>query len=62
MYEAGQLNPLCTLELLNHALLLLREERGRVAGHEPLAQLRLRGLPTHSGQVAHVLEELKGLR
>ena len=62
MYEAGQLNPLSALELLNHALLLLREERGVVAGPAPLALLRLQELQTKSGQVGRVLEELKVLR
>ena len=62
MYEAGRLNPLSALELLHHALLLLREERGRVAGPAPLNQLRLQELQTRSGQVGRVQEELKALR
>lgn len=32
VYEAGQLNLQSMLELLNHALQMLREERRRVAG------------------------------
>uniref|UniRef100_A0A3P9Q4I9 HAUS augmin like complex subunit 6 n=1 Tax=Poecilia reticulata TaxID=8081 RepID=A0A3P9Q4I9_POERE len=43
VYEAGQLNLLCVMELLNHALQLLKEERSRVcpAAEPPHAVRRL---------------------
>ncbi|CAL8327531.1 unnamed protein product [Lota lota] len=62
VYEEGQLNPLCVLELMNHALHLLQEERGRVAGDGPLAHLSPQELQAKSAQAARVLEELKALR
>ncbi|CAL8241787.1 unnamed protein product [Merluccius merluccius] len=62
VYEAGQLNLLSMLELMTHALHLLKDERSQVAGHAPLAHLRPQELQTKSGQAARVLEDLKVLR
>ncbi|XP_076581223.1 HAUS augmin-like complex subunit 6 [Chaetodon auriga] len=57
VYEAGQLNLLCVLELMNHALELLKEERCRVS-HAPKPQLSPRHLQEKCLQMARVLQNL----
>ncbi|XP_054906931.1 HAUS augmin-like complex subunit 6 isoform X2 [Poeciliopsis prolifica] len=61
VYEAGQLNLLCVMELLNHALQLLKEERSRVSpGTEPPpAACRLQ---EHLHQMTRVLQDLHLIR
>ncbi|XP_078147931.1 HAUS augmin-like complex subunit 6 [Centroberyx gerrardi] len=61
MYEAGQLNLLCVMELMNHALQLLKEERSRVS-HAPAPQLHPQHLQEKRLQVARVLESLQLIR
>ncbi|KAM7366168.1 hypothetical protein PAMP_015633 [Pampus punctatissimus] len=61
VYEAGQLNLLCVLELVNHALQLLREERCRVSD-APKAQLVPEHLQDKSLQMARVLQDLNLIR
>ncbi|XP_041821248.1 HAUS augmin-like complex subunit 6 isoform X2 [Chelmon rostratus] len=57
VYEAGQLNLLCVLELMNHALQLLKEERCRVS-HAPKPQLSPQHLQEKCQQMARVLQNL----
>uniref|UniRef100_A0A3B5L7F1 HAUS augmin-like complex subunit 6 N-terminal domain-containing protein n=1 Tax=Xiphophorus couchianus TaxID=32473 RepID=A0A3B5L7F1_9TELE len=61
VYEAGQLNLLCVMELLNHALQLLKEERSRVspAAEPPPAARRLQ---EHFHQMSRVLQDLHLIR
>ncbi|XP_008434092.1 HAUS augmin-like complex subunit 6 isoform X2 [Poecilia reticulata] len=61
VYEAGQLNLLCVMELLNHALQLLKEERSRVcpAAEPPHA---VRRLQEHFHQMSRVLQDLHLIR
>ncbi|XP_030287242.1 HAUS augmin-like complex subunit 6 isoform X2 [Sparus aurata] len=61
VYEAGQLNALCVLELMNHALQLLREERCRVA-HAPKPQLSPKHLQEKCQQMARTLQNLHLIR
>ncbi|XP_059210309.1 HAUS augmin-like complex subunit 6 [Centropristis striata] len=61
VYEAGQLNLLCVLELMNHALQLLREERGLVS-HAPKPQLSPQHLQEKCQQMAHALQNLHLIR
>ncbi|KAI3376501.1 hypothetical protein L3Q82_016953 [Scortum barcoo] len=61
VYEAGQLNLLCVLELTNHALQLLREERLRVA-HAPKPQLSPQHLQEKCQQMARVMQDLHLVR
>lgn len=61
VYEAGQLNVLCVLELMNHALQLLSENRRRVA-HAPRPQLSPEQLQERCQQMTHVLQDLHLLR
>uniref|UniRef100_A0A8C4HZ55 HAUS augmin-like complex subunit 6 N-terminal domain-containing protein n=1 Tax=Dicentrarchus labrax TaxID=13489 RepID=A0A8C4HZ55_DICLA len=61
VYEAGQLNLLCVLELMNHALQLLREECCRVA-HAPKPQLSPEHLQEKCQQMARVLQNLHLIR
>lgn len=56
-YEAGQLNLLWPLELMNHSLRLLKEEAHRGSPRLSLTQLR-----QIQQQVALQLQELKLLR
>ncbi|KAM4713796.1 HAUS augmin-like complex subunit 6 isoform 2-T2 [Anableps anableps] len=61
VYEAGQLNLLCVMELLNHALQLLKEERCRVspdAEPQPAAQ----HLQEKCQQMSRVLQDLHIIR
>uniref|UniRef100_A0A7N8XPV9 HAUS augmin-like complex, subunit 6 n=1 Tax=Mastacembelus armatus TaxID=205130 RepID=A0A7N8XPV9_9TELE len=61
LYEAGQLNILCVLELMNHALQLLRDERCRVPD-APKAQLSPQDLQDKCQQMSRVLQDLHLLR
>ncbi|XP_068444016.1 HAUS augmin-like complex subunit 6 [Clinocottus analis] len=61
VYEAGQLNLLCVLELMNHALQLLREERCRVS-HAPKPQLSPPQLQEKCQQMARALQSLHLIR
>ncbi|XP_073330611.1 HAUS augmin-like complex subunit 6 [Pagrus major] len=61
VYEAGQLNVLCVLELMNHALQLLREERCRVA-HAPKPQLSPKHLQEKCQQMARTLQNIHLIR
>uniref|UniRef100_A0A4W5NRH3 HAUS augmin-like complex, subunit 6 n=1 Tax=Hucho hucho TaxID=62062 RepID=A0A4W5NRH3_9TELE len=62
VYEAGQLNLLSMLELLQQALGLLGEERVKMAGHTPIAQLHPLFLQERNLQMAHALEDLRLMR
>ncbi|XP_029615840.1 HAUS augmin-like complex subunit 6 isoform X2 [Salmo trutta] len=62
VYEAGQLNILRMLELLHQALVLLGEERTRVAGHTPIAQLHALHLQERNLQMACAMEDLRVMR
>lgn len=62
VYEAGQLNILRMLELLHQALVLLWEERTRVAGHTPIAQLHPLHLQERNLQMARAMEDLRVMR
>ncbi|XP_064796690.1 HAUS augmin-like complex subunit 6 [Oncorhynchus masou masou] len=62
VYEAGQLNILRMLELLHQALVLLEEERTRVAGHTPIAQLHPLHLQERNLQMARAMEDLRVMR
>uniref|UniRef100_A0A672ZQW1 HAUS augmin-like complex subunit 6 N-terminal domain-containing protein n=1 Tax=Sphaeramia orbicularis TaxID=375764 RepID=A0A672ZQW1_9TELE len=57
VYESGQLNLLCVLELTNHALQLLKEERSRVS-HLPHLQLNPQHLQEKCQQMNRVLQDL----
>ncbi|XP_068569584.1 LOW QUALITY PROTEIN: HAUS augmin-like complex subunit 6 [Cebidichthys violaceus] len=61
VYEAGQLNLLCVLELMNHALQLLREECGRVS-HAPKPELSPQQLQEKCQQMARALQNLHLIR
>ncbi|XP_040886661.1 HAUS augmin-like complex subunit 6 isoform X2 [Toxotes jaculatrix] len=61
VYEAGQLNLLCVLELMNHALQILREERCRVS-HAPKLQLSAQHLQEKCQQMARALQDLHLIR
>lgn len=61
VYEAGQLNLLCVMELMNHALQLLREERCRVS-HASKPQLSPKQLQEKCQQMARVLQNLHLIR
>ncbi|KAM8898380.1 HAUS augmin-like complex subunit 6 [Spinachia spinachia] len=61
VYEGGQLNLLCVLELMNHALQLLREERLRVA-HAPKPEIRPQQLQERCQQMARALQDLQLIR
>ncbi|XP_037613843.1 HAUS augmin-like complex subunit 6 isoform X1 [Sebastes umbrosus] len=61
VYEAGQLNLLCVLELMNHALQLLREECCRVS-HAPKPQLSPQQLQEKCQQMARALQNLHLIR
>ncbi|XP_039997371.1 HAUS augmin-like complex subunit 6 isoform X2 [Xiphias gladius] len=61
VYEAGQLNLLCVLELTNHALQILKEERCRVS-HVPKPQLSPQHLQEKCQQMARVLQDLHLIR
>ncbi|XP_044039634.1 HAUS augmin-like complex subunit 6 [Siniperca chuatsi] len=61
VYEAGQLNLLCVLELTNHALQLLKEERCHVS-HAPKPQLSPQHLQEKCQQMARVLQDLHLIR
>lgn len=61
VYEAGQLNLLCVLELMNHALQLLREERRRVSD-APKPRLNPAHLQEKRQQMARVLQNLHLIR
>lgn len=62
VYEAGQLNLLSMLELLHQALGLLGEERVKMAGHTPIAQLHPLLLQERNLQMARALEDLRLMR
>ncbi|XP_056156133.1 HAUS augmin-like complex subunit 6 [Lampris incognitus] len=62
MYEAGNLNLLCVLELMNHALQLLREERTQVGTHTPQSQLSSQQLQEKSQRMSHTLASLRLMR
>ncbi|XP_054457348.1 HAUS augmin-like complex subunit 6 [Anoplopoma fimbria] len=61
VYESGQLNLLCTVELMNHALQLLREERSQVS-HAPKPQLNPQQLQEKCQQMARALQNLHLIR
>ncbi|XP_078132331.1 HAUS augmin-like complex subunit 6 isoform X2 [Sander vitreus] len=61
VYEAGQLNILCVLELTKHALQLLREERCRIS-HAPKPQLSPQHLQEKCQQMARALQNLQLVR
>ncbi|XP_034712357.1 HAUS augmin-like complex subunit 6 isoform X1 [Etheostoma cragini] len=61
VYEAGQLNVLCVLELTKHALQLLREERCRVS-HAPKPRLSPQHLQDKCQQMARALQNLHLIR
>ncbi|XP_034413296.1 HAUS augmin-like complex subunit 6 isoform X2 [Cyclopterus lumpus] len=61
VYEAGQLNLLCVLELMNHALQLLMEARCRVS-HAPMPQLSPPQLQEKCQQMARALQNLHLIR
>ncbi|KAK2863232.1 hypothetical protein Q5P01_002765 [Channa striata] len=61
VYEAGQLNLLCVLELTNQALQLLKDERCLVS-HVPKPQLSPHDLQDKSQQMARVLQDLGLIR
>ncbi|XP_068164033.1 HAUS augmin-like complex subunit 6 [Antennarius striatus] len=61
VYEGGQLNILCVLELTNHALHLLREERRRVAYTRP-PQLSPRLLQEKRQQMSRALQSVHFIR
>ncbi|KAF1380535.1 hypothetical protein PFLUV_G00164860 [Perca fluviatilis] len=61
VYEAGQLNILCVLELTKHALQLLREERRQVS-HAPKPQLSPQHLQEKCQQMGRALQNLQLLR
>ncbi|XP_020359879.1 HAUS augmin-like complex subunit 6 [Oncorhynchus kisutch] len=62
VYEADQLNLLSMLELLHQALGLLVEERVKMAGHTPIAQLHPLLLQETNLQMARALEDLRLMR
>ncbi|KAM9400893.1 HAUS augmin-like complex subunit 6 [Salvelinus alpinus] len=62
VYEAGQLNLLSMLELLHQALGLLVEERVKMAGHTPIAQLHPLLLQERNLQMSRALEDLRLMR
>ncbi|KAM9836845.1 HAUS augmin-like complex subunit 6 [Aulostomus maculatus] len=61
VYEAGQLNLLCVMELMNHALQLLKEERHRVSDAAK-PQLGILDLQEKSQQMARMLQDLHLLK
>nr|XP_057923156.1 HAUS augmin-like complex subunit 6 [Doryrhamphus excisus] len=61
VYKAQQLNLLCVLEVANHALRLLKEERCRVQ-KAPKPQLNLTHLEQKCQQMARGLQDLQLLR
>ncbi|KAG7243305.1 hypothetical protein INR49_011760, partial [Caranx melampygus] len=61
VYEAGQLNLLCVIELANHTLQILREEQRRVS-HAPKPQLDPQHLQVKWQQMARALQELQLIR
>ncbi|AWP00939.1 putative HAUS augmin-like complex subunit 6 isoform 2 [Scophthalmus maximus] len=61
VYEAGQLNLLCVLELMNHALQILRDERCQVS-HAPKSPLRPQHLQEKCQQMSRVLQDLHLIR
>ncbi|KAL6118685.1 haus6 [Pungitius sinensis] len=61
VYEGGQLNLLCVLELTNHALQLLKEERLRVS-HAPKPEFPALQLQERCQQMARALQNLHLLR
>ncbi|XP_024290563.1 HAUS augmin-like complex subunit 6 [Oncorhynchus tshawytscha] len=62
VYEADQLNLLSMLELLHQALGLLVEEKVKMAGHTPIAQLHPLLLQERNLQMARALEDLRLMR
>ncbi|XP_060922196.1 HAUS augmin-like complex subunit 6 [Limanda limanda] len=61
VYESGQLNLLCVLELMNHALQILKDERSQVS-HAPKFQLSPQNLQEKCQQMARVLQDLHLIR
>lgn len=61
MYEANQLNLLCVMELMTHALQLLKEERCRVS-HIPKPQLNPHHLQEKCHQMGRTLQDLHLIR
>lgn len=61
VYEAGQLNLLCVLELTNHALQLLRDEH-RLLSDAPRPHLNPAHLQEKRQQMARVLQNLHLIR
>ncbi|XP_034425356.1 HAUS augmin-like complex subunit 6 isoform X1 [Hippoglossus hippoglossus] len=61
VYEAGQLNLLCVLELMTHALQILKDERSQVS-HVPKFQLSPQNLQEKCQQMARVLQDLHLIR
>ncbi|XP_041841023.1 HAUS augmin-like complex subunit 6 [Melanotaenia boesemani] len=61
VYEAGQLNLLCVMELMNHAVQLLKEERCRVSSTSE-SRLSPQLLQEKSQQMARVLQDLHLIR
>ncbi|KAM4611511.1 HAUS augmin-like complex subunit 6 [Polymixia lowei] len=62
VYKEGHLNLLCVLELMNHALQLVKEERSGVGAQAPMSQLHPQHLQDKSQQMARVLEDLQLIR
>ncbi|XP_003452432.1 HAUS augmin-like complex subunit 6 [Oreochromis niloticus] len=61
VYEANQLNLLCVMELMTHAVQLLKGERCRVS-HAPVPQLNPQHLQEMSRQMARTLQDLHLIR
>lgn len=61
VYESGQLSLLCVLELVNHALQLLREERRRLSD-APKPDLRPAHLQEKCQQMTRALQGLHLIR
>lgn len=62
VYEAGQMNLLRTLELFNHALRLLGDERSQATGINPAPRLDAQALQEKSQQMVRSLEDLRLMR
>uniref|UniRef100_A0A3Q1BDX9 HAUS augmin-like complex subunit 6 N-terminal domain-containing protein n=1 Tax=Amphiprion ocellaris TaxID=80972 RepID=A0A3Q1BDX9_AMPOC len=61
VYEGGQLNLLCVMELMNYASQLLKEERFQVS-HAPKAQVSPQQLQQKCHQMARMLQDLHLIR
>ncbi|KAM9426331.1 HAUS augmin-like complex subunit 6 [Pholidichthys leucotaenia] len=61
VYEGRQLNLLCVMELMNHALQLLKEKRRQVS-HAPKPQFNLQHLQEKYNQMTCMLQDLRLIR